>query len=908
MYIANNDGLLEFDGNRWTCYPLPNKTIVRSVVCDTLTGRIYVGGQGEIGYFFPDTFGKLRFHSLLESMPEGTRLFDDVWDIIPLPPQVFFRTKDKVFRLSPLNQMDVFDLDGTLSFMGLKDNQIWVQRNTNELLLFRNDQFQLHFPSLPFSSEITSFLPYRNDTTLVTTLKNGIFFWKQEEIGKWETPLDNFLKENRIYCATSLGKDRLALGTTRKGLVVLHSDRTTHRILNKETKLQQNNVLFAFPDRNGDLWLGLDNGIDFIEITSPVSFIYPDETLEATGYAALIHNDHIYFGTSNGLYSAPWRHWYDPLRPRAFKSVEGASGQVWSLNAVGDDLLMGHHDGVFSIGPDHAVSLSSRQGAWLLVPLDDSLLLCGTYNGLALFRKGQKGWESMPPLTGLNESCRIMTLDKEGQIWISHPYRGVFRVQLDKARKDIKVYVYQTDKGLPSHLFNYVFQIKGKTLVAGETGIYQYNVATDRFDADSAFMALFEPGVRIKHLREDAQGNIWYAAGDEVGMLKVWDEGIEKRIEKQAFPALAGKLVGGFEHIYPYDSLHVFFGSEKGFILLNPSRQKAALTSQSDVVLREVRLLVPKDSLIFSGLFNDGTKVLSAQAENQIPRIPYKWNSLRFSFSATGFSEAPQQFRYFLEGFDKNWTAWQSKTEREFTNLPAGKYTFRIQHLGPSGLNGKELSYSFEIIPPWYASKLAISFYILAGMAMIWGLIFFQKRRFESEKAELTSEHQGMVNRTQQEINRLQHEKLETEIQFKNRELASATMHLVQKGKMILKIEEELSKLLRKYQATPQLRREIQELLSLVAGDNQLDEDWKQFAYHFDQVYIDFQRRLQEKYPQLSPNDHKLCAYLRMNLTSKEIASLMNISIRGVEASRYRLRKKLDLPTDANLTDFILKI
>jgi FixJ family two-component response regulator len=85
-----------------------------------------------------------------------------------------------------------------------------------------------------------------------------------------------------------------------------------------------------------------------------------------------------------------------------------------------------------------------------------------------------------------------------------------------------------------------------------------------------------------------------------------------------------------------------------------------------------------------------------------------------------------------------------------------------------------------------------------------------------------------------------------------------------------------------------------------------LEDDWESFARHFDQVHTDFIKRLKEKYPQLSPKDLKLCAYLRMNLVSKEIAPLLNISVRGVEISRYRLRKKMQLHAEVNLTDYMI--
>ncbi|MEO6131638.1 MAG: hypothetical protein ABIQ02_07305, partial [Saprospiraceae bacterium] len=104
------------------------------------------------------------------------------------------------------------------------------------------------------------------------------------------------------------------------------------------------------------------------------------------------------------------------------------------------------------------------------------------------------------------------------------------------------------------------------------------------------------------------------------------------------------------------------------------------------------------------------------------------------------------------------------------------------------------------------------------------------------------------------------------------------------------------------------VKKDVQQLLNMVSFDVKLDEDWEHFAYHFDQVHVDFLKHLRESFPQLSTSDLKLCAYLRMNLSTKEIAPLLNISVRGVEGSRYRLRKKIGLSNDANLTEFILRM
>jgi DNA-binding CsgD family transcriptional regulator len=106
---------------------------------------------------------------------------------------------------------------------------------------------------------------------------------------------------------------------------------------------------------------------------------------------------------------------------------------------------------------------------------------------------------------------------------------------------------------------------------------------------------------------------------------------------------------------------------------------------------------------------------------------------------------------------------------------------------------------------------------------------------------------------------------------------------------------------------SPELEKEMSRIIKMMEHDARVDDDWEHFSQNFDQVHSDFLKRLSEKYAHLSPNDYRLCAYLRMNLSSKEIASLMNISLRGVEASRYRLRRRLNLDTEINLTEYLIR-
>ncbi len=905
LFFANNEGLLQFDGVYWNLYPIANGTCVRAV-CIGPGGRIFVGGQGELGYFQPDLQGRLVYHSLCPLLSPADRRFEDVWDIVAdANGAVWFRTDDFLLRYQD-QRLQTYRLGRTISFMGLVGSDLWVQDDARQLHRWNRTRFENSKISGTAGSIITAMLPWDKDTLLVTTLKHGVYALAGNSLQPWETPADAFLKEKRIYHAALLPDRRIALASSLGGLVVLGADRRPLQHIRKNNGLQNNNVLSVCCDATGNLWLGLDNGIDLVEINSPFYRILPDADLEGAAYAACVYKNRIYLGTSNGLYAKPWQPYYDPFQDRGFELVRGSTGQVWGLDVADNTLFLGHHEGAFRVEAGQAGNVATAGGTWRYVLLNDTTLIAGRYKGLAVFQRKKNGqWQYQYPLKGLDESCRIMEIADDGVLWVSHPYRGVFKVAYQDGKDTVRTRLYGRAEGLPSDLLNYVFKLGNRIVVAADGGLFHYDKASDRFVHAAELEKWLDPSIRTRLLRADKHGNIWFAHGEDVGVLWVRDEGVRKQVQKQIFPELTGQLVGGFEQIQMVDEHHVMVATQKGFVHLD-LRQLAALDTNLRVTISSVRLNENGDSLLYGGFPTDPPFS---------PDIPYHLNSLRFAFGAPTFGSGnPVRYSVLLEGLDKNWSAWNGQTLLDYAHLPAGTYTFKVRARNSAGVESPVAAFHFRIRPPWYAGFWAYVAYILAVIAGISALFFRQQRKFETEKAELASEHlqesaaqRQRMQQHEQEIIRLQKEKLESEVQHKNKELALATMHLVQKGEILTSLQEELDKILQKKVDGQTLRQELQRILRVLQYDAQIADDWEQFAYHFDAVYGDFLKRLRDQFPGLSPNDYRLCAYLRMNLSTKEIAHLMNISIRGVEGARYRLRKKLNLPNEDNLVAFLME-
>jgi ligand-binding sensor domain-containing protein/DNA-binding CsgD family transcriptional regulator len=912
VYFANYDGVLSFDGTFWKNYPLPNKTVVRSIAIGK-DNKVYAGGQDDFGYFSPDKKGKLVYTSLKGLLSEKNYSFSDIWNIVPFGNDIFFRSREKIFQLNN-NTITVYPAASDWQFLETSNNRLIAQDGKNGLLEFKDGLWTpfVKESALPPAFLVTCLFPFGKDSIFLATVNTGFFILSNNTI----TPFhfagpDPFLNE-RVLTAIPVNKDWFAVGTNLDGVFIMSKKGEIIENISRKEGLQNNNILMLFLDKNKNLWLGLDNGIDFIAYSNALKHIYPEKLNEGLGYTSIIFNKELYVGTSNGLYRIPIMEKEDlSFLNGEFKSVPGTKGSTWGLSEVNGSLLLGHHDGAFLIRNDQLIPIETQTAYWTFLPfsnvLPSSLVIAGNDIGIDLFRYENNSFVPQGNLPNFNASSQFMAIDNNNTIWVAHPYRGVYKIDMnDPVHPRFRLYTEKN--GLPSYLKNHLFKLKNHIVVTTEKGIYEYDSKKDVFEPSDYFKNYF--GQRnIRFLKEDDAGNIWFIEENNLGVVDLSGP----MPETIYFPELNGKMVTDFEHIYPYNKFNVFVGAEKGFYHINYEEYKKS-RYPIQVKIRGVRAFGKTDSLLFGGYFGEVDESLE-QPVSAMYNIPNGWNSLHFEYSSPVFAaQNSVRYSYLLKGFDKDWSAWSKQTEKEYTNLPAGPYTFQVRSKSNLGNESVVSSYSFTVLPPWYQTGWAYFLYTLLFFALVCLLYRWQRRLFllqqqkhEDEQKRLLYLHQLELEKSDKEIVKLKNEKLEAEIDHKNTELASAAMHLVQKGELLGNIREELMRL-KKGVNGEGTTEEFKKMVRILGEENKMDKDWEQFAVHFDKVHSDFLRILKTIYPALSSHELKLCAYLRMNLSSKEIAQLENISVRGVEISRYRLRKKLKIPTETNLFDFLMDL
>jgi DNA-binding CsgD family transcriptional regulator len=913
MYFANNKGLLVFDGTSWRTYPLPNGTIVRSLAIGQ-RHRVYVGGQEEFGYFAPDKNGELRYTSLKPLVPQKDNDFADVWNVCVSDNRIFFRSNKKIFELNG----EIITVHPSINwgFLGVTPGGLMAYEYTRGLVRYTKGEWTpcIKTGALPQDVRVTATLPVGKDSILLTTLVHGLYLLKHDTVTYFDAPGARDITNKNIYNACMLDGDRIALITNLVGCVVINRKGEFIQRFTKKEGIQNNNILSVKMDRDMNLWLGLDNGIDLITYSNSIKNIFADGDDRNSGYTSMVHNGQLYLGLSTGLYKVGLHPGNKDLSYTngSFEFVQHSEGQVWNLSVVNDQLLMGHNTGAYLINNNTATNIDEKTGFWNFQPLYDKVptpvMIAGTYNGINFYHYNN-GAFSNPKIHAQFESARYVAINKD-TIWIAHPYKGLYKVAFD-AKGEPFALNYTDTKKLLSANHNHLYKAMGKLILTSDNGTFEYDEQQKDF-VRAAWLEKLLGTAPISYIKEDKFGNIWFCRDKRLGIVD--RSAVEPKVIY--ISEIDDRVMGsGFEHVNIVDSNNVFVAGERGFFHINYAEYKKSKRTLH-ALIRMVKSSSTTEGMIFGGYEGDSTAA-------RIPAVKYNDNSLHFESSSNLFGQDyNMEYSYFLEGFDKDWSEWMKRTERDYTNLPEGKYTFKVKCRNTAGNESAIASYTFSVSPPWYRTWWAFLLFIVVVVGVLY--IFYkrqqdkytklqqiklqeQQRKYAEEQQQLQVQHELQIRKSETEIVQLKNEKLQVEIEHKNTELASSAMNLVRKMEILSRLKEDLIQY-KTNMDSDKGGKEFQKIIRVLDKELDHDSEWEQFVMHFDNVHTNYLKKLKDHCPDLTASELKLAAYLRLNLTTKEIAQLMNISIRGVETSRYRLRKKLELTNETNLFDYLISI
>jgi DNA-binding CsgD family transcriptional regulator len=705
-------------------------------------------------------------------------------------------------------------------------------------------------------------------------------------------------------------KNGYAFGTILNGVVITDKKGNIKTRINTESGLQNNTVLALKQDQKGGLWVAMNKGIDYVEINSPLT-IYRDKDQRIGALtSAVLFEGKLFVGSNRGVY---YRNLVDgdPRQPIGdFQFLDGTQGQVWDMQVHSGSLIIGHNRGTFTYKNGQLSQISNVSGGYMVKPYErggKKYLIQSTYTQLVIYRLVNGEWQFDHQISGFSEPCRFVEIGPFGYIWVSHQQKGVYRLKLDaNYQKVVDTRYFGRVSGLPADFNVHVFKLLNRIVLTSPEGLYTYDDLNEKvvpMDSLNHQLGELSSAHRIIHIHDN---RYWLISRDMIGMVDIRDSGAT--LIRKMNPGLYGfSMVERYENIVPLNEHIQMVCLDEGYALVDLDGKENDKSGQK-LFFRDV---------IASGSKGESKRltILPADSPAIIQLHPGERN-IKFRFASLNYSPNGESYQYYLEGLkpDEHWRSSFPGGEAAYDRLTPGSYVFHARNVDTFGHTISEISYPFFIQPHWYASSVAYFSYVIIGMLVI---IFSQlllyrlfKRREEKARyerqMELERRREEEREHAENEIIKLRNEKLQAELSHKDVELANSTMSIIRKNESLIEIKNEIER--QKTQLGTRYPKNMYEkLVGLVDKNLTSEDDWLVFESHFDQAHENFFRRLKSEYPALTPSDLKLCAYLRLNLATKEIAPLLNISVRGVEIRRYRLRKKLELPQEKNLVEFMME-
>lgn len=724
IYIGNNYGLIEYDGVDFRTITPKFNAIVRSMdISDD--NIVFVGSHNDIGYLSPDSSHQLQYVSLVKELPDEVKEFADVWQTHCTSEGIFFVTSRFVFRWNG-SKMTIWKSKPGFHVGFNVNGKFYVREKSVGLKHVIGDSLALAPIGETFADErIMAMLPLTKNgqsDILLSTRTNGLLRYNGSTVMPWKTEVDDLLKNNQVYCGTKVNDNLFAFGTLQNGVIILDANGRLIHHLNKNSGLQDETIWYLYPDHNGNLWVGMHVGFSSVEINSPVTQFSEQQGLEGSVLELVRNNNRIYGISTMGAF------FLDDLNDGRgdFKKVEGVAPQGWSLTSFGKKIIAATFEGVFEINGVKGTLIDSIYGMTLRrSSIDTNRIWIGLQQGIKSLYNQDGKWFDEGRVDNMDQEILWIHETSDGEYWLTTRNIPLVHLQFENGRsgKPLITY-YDTTHGLPLYDRTVAFESSKGLRFGTRNGFYKFDPSEKYFFRDS----LLVKGAPARHdiftISPDKKGNLWIATGDISGIARLQPDGTYLWEDE------------GFKRIQFFDNY---------FLYPDPAQEGVAWIGCLDRIIRfdsgikpirkPFRTLIRKvlingDSIIYGG-------ALAVNTSQYILRPNYK--SLRVYYSAPTYDETSLTvYRYKLEGFDSQWSEWNTETYKDFTGLPPGQYQFLVESKNIYEETGEVAALSFRIIPPFYLSWWAWIIY-----AVVFGGLIYAGWRYEIRR--LRKKHQQQL-------------------------------------------------------------------------------------------------------------------------------------------------------------------
>ncbi len=886
IFFANNDGLLKFNGSRWTIYNSPNGSIVRSV--KAVKNRVYAGLYEDFGYWEKRLDGKYYFTSLVNSLELIVHNDEEFWNILHYDDWLIFQSLSRLVMYNELsNEIKFFAPSQDIFSSFIVDKRIYFTLNSGlytlengKELLVSNDSRLRNRNQYPHILNV-----FKNEENLLI-ITDKMDFFELFPNGNL-TSLSSSISKPQVNGTTVFKAIRLkdggfAIGTVGKGLMLFDDKGKLLRSLNKSQGILNNTILSLYEDLDNNIWLGLDNGISLINSKSPFKIYNDKNGVLGTVYSSKLHDDFLYVGTNQGLFFKKHK------STDSFKLIQNTSGQVWSLTEINGELFCGHNNGAFIIKNGIATKIPETSGTWTFRKISKSsnLILEGGYLGFNILYKKNNQWVIRNKIKGFDISSRLFEISKNGKILVSHGYRGVYKLSLSPDFFDLKEIKIDTSVTIGGNAS--LAKFDNEIYYNYSAGFYKYNTEKDTFEKDNLLSNLSNKELINGIIINDNNKKLWMFSENYLHYLSKDLMSNERIISTVLFPEKLRKTV--FENISKIQNDEYIIGTNNGYILFDLEKY---LVYPPAIQYEKIDINKINESPISIDFNKDF-------------EFDHKTNNISFYYNSRNFQKFQKvEYQFLLDGYTNDWSSFNEKSNITFSNLRYGNYEFKVRSKIGNVFSKNDLkSIKFSIERPWYISNFMIINYVLIVGIFIFLINRYYINFYRRKEEKIIRMNQNKLElkeiEKKQALTSIKNEKLQQDIEGKNRQLAISTMSMIKKNQFLSKLKKDLKNI--------DSMQNISSVIRVIDRNLNNKDDWKFFEEAFNNADKDFLKKVKQSHQSLTNNDLRLCAYLRLNLSSKEIAPLLNISLSSVEIKRYRLRKKMNLSRNQRLTDHLLTL
>lgn len=869
IIVGGQEGLVIYKANNWENY----KDFERPVELLNLDkkGQINIAGKAFFGLFEPDTSGIDVFKDLARELPDSLT-FENVANIVPYITGTFFQLDKRILLLN--QYLTDFGYNDVLFSAALNEN-VLIQREGKGLFLFAGNDFKkINNSDLIGDLDMVKILSLPNGKHLFV-LKNKLVLYDGSYFSNWPIKFNNELR-NLSFTSAVINSEGVFLGTSDSGILQLDIDGNYIRRLDKAVGLHGNNIVGIFQDTNQNLWTWSEKGIAYIRTNTPIQQIPLPKQLNTFGSYIYGNKEQLFFGTESGLFRS--------TRNGTLYPINGDKSRVNAVHLIDNIPFLNSDDGFFAIVGNQSFKISPGNSSNDLIVLPgNELLLEANTKGLGLYEKRYGKWRFLNEIFGVESNILELEIDERQQIWANSQDSKLYQLIFNNVLNTIEKKSYLLD-GQENKIYG-LFTVNGKPIVCSSLGIYEYNQSADKFEINSVYESTFGSQNHVIHLYQDEEENIWFISETEAGLIQINDNGVEKKVEKIIIPELFPFLNLEHPHIHAASSNEIYFAGKNGFVYVDSRKVKKA-----DALSIQIYKFQLFDD---NGVFQVQQLIENNQLDS-LQILPLSSNNIKL-FLNSNYLNNENLVHYQYKVDDSEWSSWSTENIVDL-ELTAGKHIVSINaKIGQDQFSENVIKVPITITQLWYTTDWArYLFYAIGLLIFIFSLMlmrWFFRRKLRNNLSRLQE--------AEAEKEKLKLEK--NELLEKNSILSSQLITSVEDNNIL-----EHLKQLSNDNENEDIKKGIKKLIKkLKIQQADKNENLSNNLIAEDPEFI---TRLKQKFPELTKKDIKLSNYLKLDLTSKEIAPLLGITMRGVEISRYRLRKKLELRNDIILSDFLKKI